>query len=501
MLKENFPGIDFGREVRFTMPTMFMRIFGFMSTILMVAGCAAAEKAKPGKVNFVKEIQPILEFNCVGCHREGKAKKHGGGLRLDVRELAFKGDDEGTGITPGKPGESALFELMTLPKDDELVMPPAEKEQRPTKKEIALVKRWIEEGAYWPKGLKLKPKKHTVEVEDEGKIVGAIFPKIRAAHKPVAETAMKPYQQEVPNTLVSFELVPIRGGTFKMGSPAGEKGRRPDEGPQRTVKVSPFWMGKHEVTWDEYHLFMYYDKEKATRDLIAESQEYYLAALSTPTKPYVNMDFGMGTGKHPAICMTHHAAVKYCEWLSAKTGVYYRLPTEAEWEYACRAGTTTAYSWGDAADKATISAHAWHKDNTLDPINFTPKYQKVGLKKTNPWGLYDMHGNVAEWVLDAYAPYQPVKRVLVDPWVKPVKLYPRVVRGGSYDPFMKYEDLRSAVRVSSNPDWKMQDPQLPKSIWYHTDARFVGFRIVRPLKMPTEERMREIWNIGRPPEK
>ena len=136
----------------------------------------------------------------------------------------------------------------------------------------------------------------------------------------------------------------------------------------------------------------------------------------------------------------------------------------------------------------------------MDPINFTPKYQKVGLKKPNAWGLHDMHGNVAEWVLDAYAPYMPTKGVLDNPWVKPVKLYPRVARGGSYDPFMKFVDFRSAARVASNPDCKMQDPHLPKSIWYHTDARFLGFRIVRPLKMPTKDQMSEIWNIGRPPE-
>lgn len=499
MTRENVPMIDFLKEVRFIMPTMFMRFFGFMSGVLLAAAVVAAEQAGAGKVDFVKQIQPILEYNCVGCHREGFAKEHGGKFRMDVQELAFEGGREGTGVTPGKPAESTIYELMTLPKDDELIMPPAKKEQRPTKEEIALVKLWIEEGAYWPKGLELKPRKKAVKEEDEGKIVDAIHRKIMAGHKPVKAAEMKPYKQKLAGTLVSFEMLPVRGGIFKMGSPEGEKGRRKDEGPQRMVKVSPFWMGKHEVTWDEYHKFMYYDREETTKDLISETDEYYLASVSTPTKPYVNMDFGMGTGSHPAICMTHHAALKYCEWLTAKTGIFYRLPTEAEWEYVCRAGTETAFSWGDGTGE--ISQFAWHKNNSMDPINFTPKYQKVGSKKPNPWGFYDMHGNVAEWVLDAYAPYQPAKGVLVDPWVKPVKLYPRVVRGGSYDPFMKFEDLRSAVRVSSHPDWKMQDPQLPKSIWYHTDARFVGFRIVRPLTLPTKGQMREIWNIGRPVEK
>ena len=103
-----------------------------------------------------------------------------------------------------------------------------------------------------------------------------------------------------------------------MGSPAGEAGRSDDEGPQRKVKISPFWMGKYELTWNEYHKFMYYQKKKAEED----SEDWWLEEVATPTKPYVNMDFGMGTGTHPAICMTHHAANKYCQWLSAKTGIF-----------------------------------------------------------------------------------------------------------------------------------------------------------------------------------
>ena len=476
---------------------MSKRVIGFLSFVVLAASVWGEDKAKQRKIDFVKVIQPILEYNCVVCHREGNERKYSGDYRMDTKEHAFKGKREGKGVVPGNHEGSTVWEFMTLSADDDLVMPPKGKTQRPTKKEIELVAQWIDEGAYWPEGLKLRPMKHRVKAGDEGPIVDAIYSKIMGAHKPVAEARMKAYKQDIPDSLVSFEMVPIKGGKFIMGSPINEKGRRPDEGPQRKVEVSPFWMGKHEVTWDEYHKFMYYDKDKSTQDLISETPEYYLAVVSTPTKPYVNMDFGMGTGKHPAICMTHHAALKYCQWLSAKTGQFYRLPTEAEWEYACRAGTTTMFSWGDGTDN--ISSYAWHKNNTMDPINFTPKYQKVGSKKPNVWGLYDMHGNVSEWVLDGYAPYEPSRDVLKNPWVKPTKLYPRVARGGSYDLLTKFLDLRSAARVASNPDWKIQDPQLPKSIWYHTDARFLGFRIVRPLSMPTKDAMREIWNIGRPP--
>jgi len=210
-------------------------------------------------------------------------------------------------------------------------------------------------------------------------------------------------------------------------------------------------------------------------------------AVSRPTKPYVEMSFGMGRDGYPAISMTQHAANKYCEWLSAKTGQFYRLPTEAEWEYACRAGTTTAYSFGDDASK--LGDYAWFEKNS------DVKYQKIGRKKPNLWGLYDMHGNVAEWCLDQYTPnYEQFVSGAVDPWVKATKPYPHAVRGGSWDDPL--EKLRTAARRASDKSWKMQDPQLPKSIWYHTDAQFLGFRMVRPLKVPPAEEMDKYWNSG-----
>jgi formylglycine-generating enzyme required for sulfatase activity len=186
--------------------------------------------------------------------------------------------------------------------------------------------------------------------------------------------------------------------------------------------------------------------------------------------------------------MTHHAAMTYCKWLSAKTGKFYRLPTEAEWEYACRAGTTTAYSFGD--DPKLLKDYAWTANNS----DF--KYQKVGKKKPNPWGLHDMHGNVLEWCLDQYEDsYSRYKDAVTEsPWFRATTPYPHATRGGSYDDTA--EMLRSAARRASDRLWKMTDPQLPKSVWYHSDAKFIGFRLVRPLKVPTPEEMRKYWTSG-----
>jgi formylglycine-generating enzyme required for sulfatase activity len=276
-----------------------------------------------------------------------------------------------------------------------------------------------------------------------------------------------------------------------MGSPAGEEGHKKDEAPQHEVKIEPFWMGKFEVTWNEYELFMFPEGERKIREFrkYNSSLDKSADAVSRPTTPYVEMSFGMGKDGYPAISMTQHAANTFCKWLSAKTGHFYRLPTEAEWEYACRAGTTTAYSWGDDPDMA--KDYAWFVDNS------DAKYQKIGKKKPNAWGLYDMHGNVAEWCLDQYVPdaYSKfVGAVVESPWMKATTPYPHVVRGGSWDD--EPLALRSAARRASNKSWKMQDPQLPKSIWYLTDAQFVGFRIIRPLKVPSPDELHKYWTSG-----
>ncbi len=300
------------------------------------------------------------------------------------------------------------------------------------------------------------------------------------------EADMKAYTETIPQTDATFDMVPIPGGKFLMGSPMDEEDRGDDEGPQHRVTIEPFWMGKYEVTWDEYEQWsMGLDKERRKLNKVEQSQWDEVAdALSKPTPPYSDMSFDMGKEGFPAVCMTQLAAKMYCKWLSAKTGRYYRLATEAEWEYACRAGTKTAYSFGDDPDD--LDDYAWHFENSDDA------YHKVGQKKPNPWGLYDMHGNVCEWVLDQYIEDAYGKRAgkkITNPYEIPTTLYSRIARGGSWDD--DPDALRSAARRGSEKDWKAQDPQIPQSIWYHTDAPFLGFRIVRPLRTPSAEEAKQ----------
>jgi formylglycine-generating enzyme required for sulfatase activity len=317
-----------------------------------------------------------------------------------------------------------------------------------------------------------------------------IHPLLKANQKVSNEADMQAYTNTVPGTKVKYAMVPIKGGDFVMGTKDSEEGRQPSEGPQHKVQVAPFWMGKCEVSWDEYTLFMYPDEEHKFKDTLPTDPKNDEAsgACARPSKPYTEMSFGMGRDGFPAIAMTHHAASKYCQWLSAKTGHFYRLPTEAEWEYACRAGTTTAYSFGD--DPALLKDYAWFEENS----DF--KYQKVGRKKPNPWGLHDMHGNVLEWCLDGYednyAKY--TAPLTANPWTRATRPYPHVARGGSYDD--EPTRLRSAARRGSDRAWKMQDPQLPKSVWWLSDAPWVGFRLVRPLQVPAPEELTKCWNSG-----
>jgi formylglycine-generating enzyme required for sulfatase activity len=297
-----------------------------------------------------------------------------------------------------------------------------------------------------------------------------------AKYPEVEKLAHKPYTETIPDTKIQFDLAATPGGIYLMGSPTSEKGRGEDEGPQHLVQVRPFWMGKMEVTWDEFDIY----RKDLGIDSPADNERRLKAnadALTGPTRPYADETFGHGREGNPVICITHHAAMEYCRWLSRKTGKIYRLPTEAEWEWACRAGTTTAYSFGD--DPKNLDDYAWSKKNSENVAH------PVGKKKPNPWGLHDMHGNVAEWCLDHYEKdyygKTPADKVLLAPVLLPTdKRFSHVARGGSWDD--EADKLRSAARRGSDKSWIRQDPQRPQSIWWLTDAEFVGFRVVRPVE-------------------
>lgn len=332
----------------------------------------------------------------------------------------------------------------------------------------------------------------------------AIYAKVSATPS-IASGDMKSYMESVPLAdNASFELIPIPAGTFRIGSPETEANRESDESPRKEIAIGPFWMAKLETTWDIYRPYM--DNGKARNKDGTLNLDANMATseppdvkeggapadtVTQPTPSWVPMNFSMGdgySGEYPAVGVSYHAANKFCEWLSAQTGHFYRLPTEAEWEYACRAGSTTAYSFGD--DAAQLGEYAWFAANS----EF--QYQKVGKKKPNPWGLYDMHGNVAELTLDAYLPDAYAKHGdgASNPWNPPVKRYPTVIRGGHWD--ADAQTLRSAARGKATPETNDSDPNIPRSIWYASAAPWLGFRIVRPLETPSLEEMHKAWNQG-----
>ncbi len=276
------------------------------------------------------------------------------------------------------------------------------------------------------------------------------------------------YTDTIPNTKVTFEMVPIPAGTFVMGSPESEPGRNADEGPQHKVTLKAFYIGAKEVTWAEYDEFAFSLDLQRKRKLGLTGPKDAGDIVSRPTPPYADESWGWGKDAQPVIGITHYSATKYCEWLSARTGKKYRLPTEAEWEYAARAGTKTAYGFGD--DAASVADYAWLKTNSEEQPHLG------GQKKPNAWGLFDVHGNAAEWTRDLYDAAFYAKSPADNPVNETKELYPHAVRGGSWDD--EPARLRSAARRSSIEAWSRRDPQNPKSLWWHTDATFVGFRVV-----------------------
>lgn len=309
---------------------------------------------------------------------------------------------------------------------------------------------------------------------------------------------MVSYEEGIPGTDVTFEMVPVPGGFFKMGSPDDEADREANEGPQFEVTVQPFWIAAHELTWAEYKQYMaacdLFNAMAAAqiRPVTAENEADAVTAPSNlydPTTTFTNGE----DPRQPAVTMTQFAARQYTGWLSGLTGRFYRLPTEAEWEFACRAGGSDPWSCG--ADAEALASVAWFADNADDTTH------PVGELEPNAFGLYDMHGNAAEWVIDQLAEdgysrqaSAPQPLVAADAIAWPTELEGRVIRGGAY-----YDDAdrcRCAARRGSEDEaWKEIDPNLPKSPWWYTEepALGIGMRLVRPFTEPTREEQQRWW--------
>lgn len=229
------------------------------------------------------------------------------------------------------------------------------------------------------------------------------------------------FEDQLTDHLVKWKMVALPDGEISVNG--------------KTEKISGLWFGETEVTWELFDVW-------ALRlDLSQEQQVAGVEATSRPSKPYSVIFTNFGHHGYPAICMSHANAVAFCDWLSAKTGHKYRLPTEAEWEYACRAGQALPTDMGRVA---------WTWENADDVTH------KVGLKQPNGWGLKDMFGNVAEWC--------------ESPGKKPV------VRGGSWK--SKASALDFGIREEESKAWNEADPQNPKSKWWLANGQFIGMRLV-----------------------
>lgn len=296
------------------------------------------------------------------------------------------------------------------------------------------------------------------------------------------------FTEKIPGTTISFNMVAIPGGPFKMGSPETEPFRRPDEGPQKEVVISPFFMEEVEVSWNEFLAFYSQTKrEGRTTDVKSNPAAGKVDAISGPTPPYGQPDQNWGLGNRPAITMRYATAETYCKWLSQVTGKKYRLPTEAEWEYAARAKTQTPYFFpGDpkkfskgrflnkifGADTTNINRYVIYSENSQ------AKTQLPEAVKPNPFGLKNMLGNVAEFCSDWYDPkaYSNLTDGVKDP-KGPASGTEHVIRGGSFK--SEPAEVRCATRdFTQDEAWMKTDPQIPKSVWWYSDCNTVGFRVV-----------------------
>ena len=246
----------------------------------------------------------------------------------------------------------------------------------------------------------------------------------------------------VPGTTVPFEMARCPSGTTSVGDTL------------ESVDVDAMWVLTTEVTWDLYDIYVY--------ELDEPDGSSPADAVSRPSKPYVPPDRGFGHDGYPAIGMTRSAAEGFCAWLSLKTGVQVRLPTQPEWIYLAQAGSESAYCCD--ATPESLGTFAWFKDNSEHTTH------PVGQKQPNALGLFDIHGNAAEWVItDTRKPY---------------------AMGGGYRDSAEDATTTSSQRQVSS--WNQSDPQIPKSQWWLADCSWVGFRFVIDATEEHTSRLKEL---------
>jgi formylglycine-generating enzyme required for sulfatase activity len=235
-------------------------------------------------------------------------------------------------------------------------------------------------------------------------------------------------------------MIPVKGGRFMMSPPLPGL-------PTTDVTVKDFYISRTEITWEQIEVWMF-RLDMTEREKLADSGIYDSSQRSRPSKPYSPPDFGYGFGDHPVIGVTHHSAKMFCQWLSRKTGRNYRMPTEAEWEYAARGPAAPVPA--KPLDTDMLDRIAWHRGNADEHTH------SVGQKQANILGLYDILGNAGEWCTDLRG--QPV------------------LCGGSWKTWPGRLDW--ALRQRETPSWRARDVMDPQSPWFLLDADFVGFRIV-----------------------
>jgi formylglycine-generating enzyme required for sulfatase activity len=254
------------------------------------------------------------------------------------------------------------------------------------------------------------------------------------ASLPQAQTAApgasQAYRENITGTVVSFEMVPVPGGTVTVSGKA--------------VQVKPLFIARTEVTWDLYDVFsLGLDVPKGGADA---------DAIARPSQPYGAPDYGWGHAGYPVISVARQAAQAFAEWLSKKTGKKYRLPTEAEWVHAASLGTGK-----DPMTAARLDGLAWHSGNA------SARTHPVATKAADALGLHDLFGNAAEWVMADLAGGAGDEAA--------------VTRGGSFRDTP--DTIAAGARAIQDDSWNERDPQLPKSRWWLSDGPFVGFRVVR----------------------